>query len=247
MSETYALALASSVRVAGSLFAPQVPRIDYSPTLEQIAHQPPLLVFAGAVLLVAALLAAVLHIRRPHVGTLALVIAAVTFAPVSNIAFRSGLIVAERTLYSPSIGVALLAGLAATLVWASRARKLAWLAALWVVPAVAIAQLEIPVWRDSQTVYETVRVRAPDSYKAHFLVGNLRVDAGRMAEASTEYATSIALFDADPQVLYAAGAHAMRMNDTPRALAWLGKSVDMDPKNRRARGSLIRMLDSLQR
>jgi Flp pilus assembly protein TadD len=135
----------------------------------------------------------------------------------------------------------LLAGLAATLVWASRARKLAWLAALWVVPAVAIAQLEIPVWRDSQTVYETVRVRAPDSYKAHFLVGNLRVDAGRMAEASTEYATSIALFDADPQVLYAAGAHAMRMNDTPRALAWLGKSVDMDPKNRRARGSLIRI------
>jgi Flp pilus assembly protein TadD len=62
-----------------------------------------------------------------------------------------------------------------------------------------------------------------------------------MTEATEEYATALRLFDGDPQILYAAGAHAMRMGDTTNAVAWLGKSVRLDPKNRRARGSLVRL------
>lgn len=239
--ETYALALSSLVRVAGLVFAPLEPRIDYSPTLAQLANPSLVLVAIGLLILAAVIVAVVAHVRRPGVVTLAIVIAAVTFAPVSNLAFRSGLIIAERTLYSPSIGFALLAGAAVALAWrTSRAGVLAG-GLLWLGPAVWIAQREIPVWESTRRVYETMRIRAPDSYKARFFAGNLRVDAGRMEAATEEYATGISLFDGDPQVLYAGGAHAMRMGDTTRALAWLGRTVERDPRNRRARGSLIRL------
>ena len=241
-AETYQLALASAARVFGLLVAPQEPRIDYSPSLVSLAEPPIALVLLGALLVIAALSAVVLHARRPGLVTFAIVLCAVTFAPVSNLAFRSGLIVAERTLYSPSIGIALLMGLAVQLAWQSRHRRAVVLAALWVGPAVWLSVREIPIWASSERVYETMRVRAPDSYKAHFLVGNMRVDAGRMSEATDEYAAAIRLFDADPQILYAAGAHAMRMDDTTRALEWLGRSVRIDAKNRRARGSLVRLM-----
>lgn len=241
-AQTYQLALASAAKVFGLLLAPQEPRIDYSPSLVSLSHPPLALVMLGAALVIATIYVLIVHARRPGFVTFAIVLAAVTFAPVSNLAFRSGLIVAERTLYSPSIGVVLLMGLAVQLVWESKHRGAVTLATLWVAPALWLSLREIPIWASSERVYETMRVRAPDSYKAHFLVGNMRVDAGRMAEATTEYATAITLFDGDPQILYAAGAHAMRMGDTTHALAWLGKSVSIDPKNRRARGSLVRLL-----
>lgn len=240
--QSYALALASVARVFGLLVAPQEPRIDYSPSLASLAHPPIALVILGAALVLGAVVVLGMHARRPGFVTFAIVLTAVTFAPVSNLAFRSGLIVAERTLFSPSIGIALLMGLAVQLVWESRHRGAVTLAGLWVAPALWLSVREIPIWSSSERVYETMRVRAPDSYKAHFLIGNLRVDAGRMAEATTEYATAITLFDGDPQILYAAGAHAMRMGDTTHAMQWLGKSVRIDAKNRRARGSLVRLL-----
>lgn len=240
--QTYQLALASAAKVFGLMLAPQQPRIDYSPSLAGLAHPPAVLVVLGALLAAAAIAAVIAHARRPGLVTFAVVLTAVTFAPVSNLAFRSGLIIAERTLYSPSIGVALLMGLAVQAVWQSPHRWAVALSALWVGPAGWLSVREIPIWASSERVYETMRVRAPDSYKAHFLVGNLRVDAGRMAEATDEYATAVRLFDGDPQILYGAGAHAMRMGDTTRAMEWLGKSVRIDAKNRRARGSLVRLL-----
>lgn len=240
--QTYQLALASASKVFGLMLAPQQPRIDYSPSLTSLAHPSVVLVVLGAMIVAAAIAAVIAHARRPGLVTFALVLTAATFAPVSNVAFRSGLIIAERTLYSPSIGVALLMGLAAQAVWQSRRRWAIALSALWVGPALWLSVREIPIWASSERVLETMHARAPDSYKAHFLVGHLRVDAGRMAEATAEYATAMRLFDGDPQMLQGAGAHATRMGDTARALEWLGKSVRLDAKNRRARGLLVRLL-----
>jgi len=241
-SQTYQLALASTSKVFGLLLAPQQPRIDYSPTLTGLAHPPAVLVVLGAFLVGAAVAVVIAHAKRPGLVTFALVLTAVTFAPVSNLAFRSGLIIAERTLYSPSIGIALLMGLAVQAVWQSPHRWAVVFGGLWVGPALWLSVREIPIWASSERVYETMRVRAPDSYKAHFLVGNLRVNAGRMTEATDEFATAVRLFDGDPQILYGAGAHAMRMGDTTRAIEWLAKSVRLDAKNRRARGSMVRLL-----
>lgn len=242
MTERLELALASLARVAGLMLAPQRAVIDYSPTLTALKN-PEWLLIAMGVLLIAVIAAGVLvHFRRPSPYTFALLLSGATLLPVANLVFPAGLIIAERTLYSPSIGVALLmgAGLAAAIAAAPRIAAVG--ALVWVVPAVWLTLTEIPVWKSSETVYETMLQRAPESYKSYFLVGNLRVDAGRFDEASMLYRRGLSYFDGDPTLLYAAGAHAMRTGDTTHAIDWLGKALRIDPQNRRARGSLVRLL-----
>ena len=238
--ERWLLALASLARVGGLLAAPQEPGIDYSPSLAELAHPPWALAAAGAAFVGLALAAGVRHFRAPGLLTGAILLTGLPLVLVSNLFFPSGVIIAERTLYLPSVGAALLLGMGAAAL-RPRPGAAAAAAGLWAIPALWLQQREIPVWRSSERVYETILARMPSSYKGYFFVGNLRVDAGRDAEASRLYARGIALFDGDPQLLYAAGAHAARTGDTARALAWLARALELDARNRRARTMLARM------
>src|SRR5262249_17722180 len=114
------LALATAVQTLGALLVPHPAPIDVAPTLAQASA--PSLGFAaiGLGVVAAACLIVVKHCIRPSVATLAVAIAAFTIAPTANLLFASGVVLAGRTLYSPSIGVALLGGALASLAIAAR-------------------------------------------------------------------------------------------------------------------------------
>ena len=167
---------------------------DYSPqsVLLLTAPDPRHLVGAAWLVLFGALL--VWGWRRDRIVAFALLWIALTLGPVSNILVATGVLVAERTLFLPSVGIALLVGRAVAILWP----RLLTVPARWVriavpgvagvvlVSAVALSADRQLVWEDNPTLFATMVVDAPQNYKAHHALGELFGSAGAWARAEPE-------------------------------------------------------------
>ncbi len=232
------LALATIPTAIGLLIVPQPPRLDYSPSEAMILHPPAATVILGLACVAAAIGALWWHARRPNPWTLAACFAAATFAPVSNLLIRTGIIVADRTLYSPSIGVALIVGGAVAAAWTARR----W---LHVAGAVAVTTMgamfsiaSLGAWHDSNTAFVAIRDRSPGSFIGHYMVAKVDDSEGNQAGAAREYERALALTPHNPPLLYMAGASALRRHDTTTAMALITRSVALGPSSARARTAL---------
>jgi tetratricopeptide (TPR) repeat protein len=139
---------------------------------------------AGVALLAACIAGAVALLRRRSLAGLGLALFAVVLVPVSNFLFPLNVILAERLLHLPSIGL----GLAVAAVAVPRlSRRLAGRAAIGAVLLVLAARsaLRNPVWADDATLFEHTVRDAPRSAKAWTGLGNVRAAQGRGEEART--------------------------------------------------------------
>ncbi|MFL5582623.1 MAG: tetratricopeptide repeat protein [Gemmatimonadaceae bacterium] len=243
------LVLGSLARATWSLLVPSVPRIEWAPPLASVRAPSVALAVAGALVLAAVTAALVAHVRRPTLPTLALWIAAATLAPTANVLFPTGIVLAERTLYSPSIGACLLVGALAAAAWsaegrAPRSARVAARVALlaWGAAAALIVVPESAVWRDDDTVAAAMLARAPDSYRAQTFAGARAQARGDRATALRRYREAVRLFPEDATTLYAAASLAIPAGDTAAATAWLRHAVELDPSIRRPRTMLARLL-----
>jgi len=240
--QAYALALASIPRALSLILVPQLPRPDYSPTEAELLHPDGILVALGCAVVIGAAALLVAHARRPTPLTLAAFFSIVTFAPVSNLLLRTGVVVAERTLYSPSVGVALAYGAGIAAAWKARRWVVLGLACPLTALALVLTVNSVAVWRDSSAVFAAIRSRAPASYKGYALSAAASDDAGDHAGARLYYARALALFSLDPAVLENAGANALVGGDTAEALACFRRAVALDSSGLRARTSLAGLL-----
>ncbi len=240
--EATALALGTLPRALSLILVPQPPRPDYSPTEAALVHPNGALVVVGALLVVAALVAVLAHARRPTAWTLALVFAVATFAPASNLVIRSGVVLADRTLYSPSVGAALVYGGALAAAWRARARLVLGAAAAITLVAIILTVRAVPIWHDSLTVIAAMRERAPTSYRSFSISASERDGAGDYATAHAYYIRSIALFGLDPDLLQRAADNALAAHDTAYALVWLDQALRLDSARSVTRTALARLL-----
>jgi hypothetical protein len=199
-------------------------------------------VIVGILLVGFALAAAVIHSRRPTPWTYAGIFAAATFAPVSNLLVRSGIVIAERTLYSPSVGVALLEGAALAALGTTRPRLAVGTLVVILLVSITATRPAIPTWTDTSSVFAAMRDRAPDSYRGYALSAAESDNAGDHTTARRYYARAIGLFSRDPNVLRAASANALLVGDTAMALACLRRAVSTDPADSLARTALATLL-----
>ena len=197
------------------IVVPQLPRPDYSPTEAALTHPNAILVLLGVLLVGSALGAAMAHAKRPAPWSFAVIFAAATFAPVSNLLIRSGIVIAERTLYAPSVGTALLEG--AVLAVLGRTK-----------PRLAVGAL--------------VAVLLVASYRGYALSATQSDAAEDHTTARRYYGRAIGLFSRDPNVLQGASANALLVGDTALALTYLIKAVSADPADTLARRVLARLL-----
>jgi hypothetical protein len=235
------LALSYIPTAVALVLVPQPPALDYSPSDAVIRHPSLPATVLGTLLVVAAIWALVCHVRRPTRWTLAACWSAATFAPVSNLFLRSGIVVADRTLYSPSIGVALMVGAGVAAAWSARRWALVVGVALLTAVGSWIAADSIPSWHDSRAAFEAIRVRSPHSFIAHYMAAKVRDIDGDPTGAAAQYDTALALAPDHGSVLYMAGANALRLRDTARALTLLSRSVAVEPMHYRARTALARL------
>ncbi len=116
----------------------------------------------------------------------------ITVSPVANIIVPTELLVAERTLYLPSFGVAFaLASVGVAWPWPAR-RRIALLALVVVLGAVrSIAR--VSVWHDDEVHFQAMKDDAPHSYRTLWMVGRDEFQAGHWGSGERLLRDAIAL------------------------------------------------------
>jgi len=188
------------------LIAPLTLRVDYSPAERTIVHS----VLDGRFLLgivCVALWAALLVLAwrsERRIEAFGLGWIAIAFFPVANLLFPTGVLMAERTLYLPSAGLAL--ALSAPLSRLSP-QRLRLVAGLLVLAGGARSALRVPVWRDDFSITMSMLEDSPRSYRGHARVAAIYQSHRQPERALAELRIAMHTYDRDP-TLFIAGADA---------------------------------------
>lgn len=133
--------------------------------------------------------------RRPSI-TLGIAWFALAILPVSHLVLRAGTLLAERTLYLPSMGLSFVVAGVAVGVMAGEAKVLrAWgLAAVVGIAALLVRTVERnPSWLSTFTVLETLAAEHPESYLALRARATGLDRTGEFEQAASFYETSLEL------------------------------------------------------
>ncbi len=188
-------------RIAQLILFPTRLSADYAPSDIVVADGPALSQLPGLFICLATLGLALLLRTRARVVGFGLLWLIVAFLPVSNLLVPAGFVVAERTLFFPSIGAVLMAGALAEHVRrhaSVRRRRLA-IAGLGLLLAAGLARSidRQRVWKDNDAFFTALMHDAPNGYRAHFLYARHIGLKGRLRQMEIEYRRAIRIFPYD--------------------------------------------------
>ena len=212
-------ALGAWVEYARLMFFPLELAPDYAPRRLGPETALSARVLVGAALFALTVLGATRIERRPGWG-FPCAWFLVAILPVSNLLFPAGVIVAERTLYMPSVAVA------AAVAYAWRAhvttmavRRLA-IAALAVLGLLFTARTAVGnrVWRDSDSLLETMLTRHPEVYRGHWIAAGGAMERGDTAAADAYWAEAYRLWPGSVRMNLEYAGWALRRRQVALAL-----------------------------
>ncbi len=125
--------------------------------------------------------------------------------PVANLLYPAGVLVAERTLYLPSVGLALAAGAALGRLGALQPRRLAWVLGLVVVVGGVRTAWRVPVWRDELTVVLSELEDSPRSFDGPSRMVGIYLSQHKPQKAFEAFSVAERIYNRLPW-LYMAGA-----------------------------------------
>jgi hypothetical protein len=115
----------------------------------------------------------------------------VAISPTSNMLFLSGVLLAERTLYLPSVGLAVATGWLVTRLARERPR-VAWLVLVLALAAgAARTWTRTPTWRNNQTFFFTMLSEVPHSGRSQWILGDQFVLAGNLSQGLVAYRAAV--------------------------------------------------------
>jgi protein O-mannosyl-transferase len=188
-------------RIAQLLVFPTRLSGDYSPAEVHIPQGFEASILPGLMICAGVLALAIALRRRSPVASFGLWWLMLSYLPVSNLIIPAGFITAERTLFSPSIGIVLVAG--AAFEWARARDRVAHrrgaLAAVGVLLALGMARSidRQRVWKNNDVFFDQLVRDQPNGYRAHFLRGRQVGSRDRLRETELEYRRAIRLFPYD--------------------------------------------------
>ena len=154
----------------------------------------------GAILLLCIAILFFVSWRRAPVVSFGIAWLAIAYSPVANILIPSGILIAERTLLVPSVGVVLAAGVLVPWVLERmnrqpRAVRLVVAGAFATVLALGVGRSveRTYTWKDSDTVFSTMAVDAPLDFKAHYVAGGMLWEEHKGVQAETQWLIAIKL------------------------------------------------------
>lgn len=229
-------------------------RGDYSPAIINPATGWGWPQALGALILVGLVLIAWLLRRKAPATLFGFLWLAAAIFPVSNILVPTGIALAERTLFLPSVGFLLMAGGVGSVLGGPRQERhriqmaLATVTILFVVAGVVRSGLRHRDWRDHTWFWaRTVERDAPLSYRAHLAFASILYSAGREARSIQHYHTAMALYPRGWWVHnQLANRFRLRGHCDP-ALELYAQSLRIEPGQSGARASRIACLLHLGR
>ena len=209
---------------------------DYAPAVLTIVTGVTPEVVAGLLGATAVVAAAALAVRRRPAVALGIGWVAVALLPVSNLFFSVGTLLAERTLYLPSVGLAfVLAALVPETLEALRTRRvLGALAALLVALLAIRTAVRNPVWLSSFTVAESVNRDHPESFFAQWRRAEGLARVGETEEARSVFETAVALAPRHYGLLCRVADFVYREGDPARARSLLMRAREVMPRQHSA-------------
>ncbi len=199
-------AIAALGDVLRLLVFPLTLRVDYSPAERTIVRSlldGRFLIGLACVALWASLLVMAWR-RQRRLEAYGLGWIAIAFLPVSNLLFSSGVFLAERTLYLPSVGLALAACAALARLPIQRFRLVL---VLLVVAGGIRSALRSPVWHDDLSVTQSILEDSPQSYRGPARMAALYQSHRQPDRALASLRIAARIYDRDP-TLFIAGADA---------------------------------------
>lgn len=185
---------------------------EYSPTYVDIAQGPSVAQLPGLLVLAGTLGLFIVCWRRSPVTAFGIGWLVVTLLPASNFIVPAGFIVAERTLLLPSVGAMIAVGSLVPWLYERlerrRAAQLAAAGAIAVLLALGIARsyTRNRVWRDNDTLFRQSVLDAPNSYRAHYLLGQYFFEREQHSYGEHHLRRALELFP-DPVVMYNLAEH----------------------------------------
>ena len=210
---------------------------EYGPPAIRIAQGFGLWQVPGMLLLAAVVALAFAVWRRRPVLSFGIAVVCITLLPSSNFILPAGIVVAERTLFLPSVGAMLVLGDAVW--WAASAFpeqvKGNWsfaarvVAAALIVTCAAWSVVRTRVWHDNARLLAQAVQDAPDSYRAHFMYGELLFEHQKRAQAENEYHRALALFPYDPAMSYSLAMQYYKAHLCAPAIPLFRWTLALDP------------------
>lgn len=194
--------------------------MDYSPLVIPRRTEWGPIATVAAVTSTAILVLAFAVARRAPAVTFALLVAAGSFLPTSNLLFPAGIVLAERVLYLAAIAPACVVGWVVSRHGPQRQRRLALVAIGLLLIVFAVRTVfRTPIWRNTVTAVTQEALEHPQNYRAHIWLGDLFVRTGDSTRAVSEFMTANELF-ADPfttrlliPLALARGAHRIAVEE----------------------------------
>jgi hypothetical protein len=218
------------------LFFPAALQADYSPgeIVAATSFDAPQLL--GSAIIVLALVLIIRSVR----GTPALAFAGlwmiIGIGPVSNVVVPSGIALAERTLYLPSVGAMLLLGVvcaaSTSLATAHRRRRLVTsllgtAALLLIVVGASRSHSRFGVWRTQHTLWTQTVIDAPFSYRAYLALGTILLDEPPFQEMAIRFLErGVAEFE-NPVALFGLSQLLLGKGDCVHALPIARRALEL--------------------
>lgn len=213
------------------LFYPRHLVADYSPGVIMPVEGFEALVVLGAIVGGATLLLGAAAWRRWQIS-LPIFWFVVTVLPVSNVIIPVGILLAERTLYLPSVAIAVVtAGVAAALAGQPRWVRTAGAAAFAVILVAASARTwtRNPVWKSNETLMADLAASHPESFRVQWHIAGTLLREGRADEAFQRYAVAAELAPAHYNLLMEYGAALVVYGRAVEAERVLRRVVELVP------------------
>jgi hypothetical protein len=210
---------------------------DYSPGRIGIATGFEASMIPGSMVIVGLIMIAVQVRRTIPAFTFAMAWTAITLAIPSNLILVTGFVLAERTLFLPSVGV--LIGAAVVVDKLVRpaldrnpgsARLAAALLAIVLVLGIARSSTRNVVWKDNPTLFAQTVEDSPTSSRAHMMMAVHHSERGEMREALEETAMAVRLGSStDPSLLAFAADMLQTANQCQQANPLYLRSLTLLP------------------
>jgi tetratricopeptide (TPR) repeat protein len=191
---------------------------------------------AGIGLVTAAVWGTVAGVRRSHPVAVAIIVWVAFALPSSNVLFPSGVLMAERLWYLPSLGACLLVAHMGAMIAGTGRRRMYAVVSLAVAVTVVLgarSAVRSPDWRDNATLTLTDVGTNPESAKLQAGAAFALHGRGELAAAETHYRRALAIWPQYAQVHYNFGALLRNTGRTDEAIEHWRDAARLSPGNPR--------------
>lgn len=170
------------------------------------------------------------HARRHPLPALATAAFAGFSVLVSNVPMAVYMHFAERSYTTPSLGLAIVAGVLATQLTTKRARHIGLaVLAVWLCHCIAVAVPRNFVWADDATLITSEVANSPDSVRLQLCAGELHRQRGDLAAAERHFTRAAELAPWLPQPWFELAQDALRRGEVAQARELVERAAAAHP------------------